>query len=151
MKVLTFGFNLSLLKFVYFEQKGGFNELNLRLWFILVTADKVGMNRTLNLGLLGLLPLRLCRLLGGVVVIGRLLLTKDGGRSVQIGASQRSPSLTLQCRQCRCQGRRKQRPRAKAMPRCEITAARRCRSYSCAPDARPQPLFQGQRCTQTRI
>jgi len=75
MKVLTFGFNLSLLKFVYFEQKGGFNELNLRLWFILVTADKVGMNRTLNLGLLGLLPLRLCRLLGGVVVIGRLLLT----------------------------------------------------------------------------
>ena len=38
------------------------------------------MNRTLNLGflvlsLLGLLPLRLCCLLGGVVVLGRLLLT----------------------------------------------------------------------------
>jgi len=34
------------------------------------------MNRTLNFGLLGLLPLRLCRLLGGVVVLGRLLLTE---------------------------------------------------------------------------
>jgi len=66
-----------ILKFVYFEQQGGFNELNLRLWFIFVTADKVGMNRTLHLGLLvlsllGLLPLRLCCLLSGVVVLGSL-------------------------------------------------------------------------------
>ncbi len=43
----------TLLKFVYFEQKWGFNELNLRLRLIFVTADKVGMNRSLNLGLLG--------------------------------------------------------------------------------------------------
>jgi hypothetical protein len=58
----------SILKFVYFEQKGGFNELNLRLRLILVAGED-DMFRFLLL-LLGLLPLRLCRLLGGVVVIG---------------------------------------------------------------------------------
>jgi hypothetical protein len=77
----------SILKFVYFEQKGGFNELNLRLRLIFVTADKVGMNRTLDLGFLvltflGLLPLRLCCLLGGVVVLGTFLLTN---RTVHCG------------------------------------------------------------------
>ncbi len=40
-------------------------------------------------------------------------------------------------RNSRCQGRRTQRLRATAMPRCAITAARRCRSHSCALDARP--------------
>jgi hypothetical protein len=40
----------------------------------------------------------------------------------------------------RCQGRRTQRPRATAaMPRCAVTAPRRCRSHSCALDARPPP------------
>jgi hypothetical protein len=48
--------------------------------FIFVGADKVGMNSLrlldlglLVLGLLGLLPLLLCGLLGGVVVVGTLL------------------------------------------------------------------------------
>ena len=82
----------SILKFVYFEQKGVFNELNLvairevsmdrpamstrrrasnrrlRLLFV-ATADKVDMRSLLDLGILGLLPLRLRCLLGGVVVL----------------------------------------------------------------------------------
>jgi hypothetical protein len=51
-----------------------------RLQLIFVAADKVGMNRSLNLGLLvlgllGLLPLRLRGFLSRVAVLGRLLLT----------------------------------------------------------------------------
>ena len=64
---------------------------------------------------------------------------------------QKPDSATGGCQQKHCShGRRTQRPRASAaMPRCAATAPRRCRSHSCALDARPPPTVpRTARCTQ---
>ena len=51
----------SILKFVYFEQKGGFNELNLRILLIKMIC--------FGFSFMGFFHCGFCRLLGGVVVV----------------------------------------------------------------------------------